>query len=122
MLRKKRNSEEAPNLLHLIPEKLVESKSNDHGLAYLVIPKFRGKRTGEWLTKKLRHPTWKIDLDEIGTYVWSQIDGKSNVEKIGKKMQERFGEKCEPVYDRLNQFLYTMRREDLIRFVNWQSK
>jgi hypothetical protein len=122
MLRRKRNKEEAPNLLHLIPEKLVESDMKDDGLAYLVVPKFRGKYTGNWLTKRMRHPTWKLDLDEVGTYVWNQIDGKSNVEKIGNKMKEHFGDNVEPVYDRLNLFLYTMRREDLIRFVNWQAE
>jgi hypothetical protein len=122
MLRRKRNKEEAPNLLHLIPEKLVESDMKDDGLAYLVVPKFRGKHTGKWLTKRMRHPTWKLDLDEVGTYVWDQIDGKSNVEKIGNKMKEHFGDNVEPVYDRLNLFLYTMRREDLIRFVNWQAE
>lgn len=123
MLRRKPNKEEdSPNLLTLIPEKLVESEKKDDGLLYLVIPKFRGKRTGKWLTSKLKHPTWKIDLDEVGSFVWEQIDGRTNVEKIGERMQKHFGEKVEPVFDRLNLFLYTMRKEDLIRFSNWQTK
>lgn len=109
-------------MLTLIPEKLVESEKKDDGLLYLVIPKFRGKRTGKWLTSKLKHPTWKIDLDEVGSFVWEQIDGRTNVEKIGERMQKHFGEKVEPVFDRLNLFLYTMRKEDLIRFSNWQTK
>lgn len=122
MLRKKQNNEEIPNLLELIPERLVECNKTSDGLTHLVIPKFRGKRIGPFLTKRLRHPTWKIDLDEIGTFVWDQIDGKKTIEKISEKMQSRFGDKVEPVYDRLNVFLYTMRKEELIRFKNWQNK
>lgn len=122
MLRKKANKEEAPNLLELIPERLVECNKTAEGLTYLVIPKFRGKRFGAFLTNRLRHPTWKIDLDEIGTFVWDQIDGKKTVDKISEKMKSRFGDKVEPVYERLNAFLYTMRKEELIRFTNWQKK
>jgi hypothetical protein len=122
MSRKKQNNEETPNLLELIPERLVEGNKTSDGLTHLVIPKFRGKRFGKFLTGRLRHPTWKLDLDEVGSFVWNEIDGKANVEKISEKMKSHFGDKVEPVYDRLNLFLFSMRKEELIRFKNWQSK
>jgi hypothetical protein len=122
MLRKKQSNGETPNLLELIPERLVECNKTSDGLTHLVIPKFRGKRSGKFLTSKLKHPTWKIDLDDIGTFVWDQIDGITKVKTISEKMKSHFGDKVEPVYDRLNLFLFTMRREELIRFKNWQNK
>jgi hypothetical protein len=122
MSRKRQNSEEIPNLLELIPERLVECNKTSDGLTHLVVPKFRGKRFGKFLTGRLRHPTWKLDLDEVGTFVWDQIDGRTKVEMISEKMKNHFGDKVEPVYDRLNLFLFTMRKEELIRFKNWQSK
>jgi hypothetical protein len=90
MSRKKQNKEEAPNFLELIPERLVEGNKTSDGLTHLVIPKFRGKRLGKFLTNRLRHPTWKLDLDEIGTFVWDQIDGRTKVETISVKMINHF--------------------------------
>lgn len=47
----------------------------------------------------------KITLDEIGSFVFLQIDGVRSVGEIGKNLEEAFGEKVSPVYERLLQYL-----------------
>lgn len=42
-----------------------------------------------------------VHLDELGSFVWKQIDGKIDVKEIGKRIKVQFGEKSEPTYERL---------------------
>lgn len=42
-----------------------------------------------------------IHLDDMGSFIWSYIDGKNSVYDIGKKVGEHFGESAEPLYERL---------------------
>lgn len=45
-----------------------------------------------------------IHLDEIGSYVWSLIDGRMTVAEIAVPFEERFGERVYPTYERLGQY------------------
>ncbi len=56
-----------------------------------------------WLVKK----PYKTDLelDEFGSFVWNSLDGKRNIYEVGQLLSKRFGDKCNPLYDRLIMFL-----------------
>ena len=56
----------------------------------------------------------KIDLDEVWSFVWKNIDGKENIFSISKKMKENFGEKIEPVNDRLIQYVRILKNNKFI--------
>ena len=45
-----------------------------------------------------------IHLDEMGSFIWLQIDGEKTVFDIGKPVEEHFGEKAHPLYERLAQY------------------
>lgn len=63
-----------------------------------------------------------IELDEFGSFIWKQIDGSRSVYEIGQLVKERFGEEAEPLYERLTQFLYVLRSNRFIVYVNLQKK
>ena len=52
--------------------------------------------------------TSHIRLDEFGSFVWQCIDGKNTVYDIGKTVRSHFGDRAEPVYQRLSQFIKTL--------------
>ncbi len=55
---------------------------------------------------KLRIPEYKrISLDEYGSYVFLQIDGKRTIKDIGENLEIKYGEKAYPLYERLLLFL-----------------
>lgn len=55
---------------------------------------------------KFKIPEYKkIDLDEYGSYVFLQIDGKRTVKEIGENIEDKFGDKMAPIYERLLLFL-----------------
>lgn len=58
-----------------------------------------------------------IELDEFGSFVWEQIDGERSIYEIGKLVKEHFGDKAEPLYERLAKFFYTLRNNKFILYV-----
>ena len=46
-----------------------------------------------------------IHLDEMGSFIWHIIDGESNVTELGKKVETQFGEKANPLYERLSKYI-----------------
>ena len=55
---------------------------------------------------KLRIPEYKrTSLDEYGSCVFLQIDGKKTVKDIGEILEAKFGDEAHPLYERLLLFL-----------------
>lgn len=58
-----------------------------------------------------------IHLDEMGSFVWPLLDGEKNIIELGEYVKEEFGEKAEPLYERLAKFFEIL---DSYHFVEWQ--
>ena len=59
-----------------------------------------------------------IDLDEFGSFVWTQIDGHRSIYEIGQAVKTEFGEKAEPLYERLARFIVILRNNGYVVCVN----
>lgn len=55
-----------------------------------------------------------IKLDEFGSFVWNQVDGKRTIYDICILLKERFGERTEPLFERAVSFFKVLRRASLI--------
>lgn len=49
-----------------------------------------------------------IHMDDFGSFVWLQIDGKKTVYEIGQAVHDEFGDEAEPLYERLSKFINTL--------------
>ncbi|MBP3706163.1 MAG: PqqD family protein [Clostridia bacterium] len=58
-----------------------------------------------------------VHLDEMGSFIWPLIDGKINIINIGKAVEEHFGEKANPLYERLAKYLKILESYNFIKFV-----
>lgn len=60
-----------------------------------------------WLAQKIFHKprVSQIHLDEMGNFIWPLIDGTRSVNDIAELVKEQFGEKAEPLYNRLVQYM-----------------
>ena len=56
----------------------------------------------------------QIHLDEMGNFVWPLIDGTRTVYEIAQLVKEEFGEKAEPLYERLVQYIQTLENYGFI--------
>lgn len=57
-----------------------------------------------------------IHLDEMGSFIWSLLDGKTNILDLGKDVSEKFGEKCNPLYERLAEYIRRLESYSFISF------
>ncbi len=55
-----------------------------------------------------------IDLDEYGSFLWQQIDGKKTIGELAVDFKAQFGEKAEPLYDRLVHYMQVLRNNHFI--------
>lgn len=67
--------------------------------------------------KLLKKPKFTyIHLEEIGSFVWPLIDGKTDILTLGEKVKEHFGEKADPLYPRLVKYFEILDSYKFITF------
>ncbi len=73
-----------------------------------------------WLAQKLfKKPRYSfIKLDEYGSCVWQQIDGKKTVYEIGQVLKETHKGAANQLYERLSTYFETLRRNGYVTFVD----
>lgn len=57
----------------------------------------------------------RIHLDEMGNFIWPLMNGKRTVYDIAELVHEEFGEKAEPLYNRLVQYMKNLESYGFIR-------
>ncbi len=57
-----------------------------------------------------------VHLDETGSFVWPLIDGEKDILKIGEEVEAHFGEKANPLYERLAKFFQILESYGFIKF------
>jgi hypothetical protein len=107
-------TKQGPNLLDLIPERTRPSRDEPDGTITVLVPRFGDGRAGRLLQKFIGKSSISLHLDTIGTEVWKLCDGRRSVYEIGGCLQEKFGDRIEPVYERLGSFFRQMKRAGVI--------
>ena len=59
-----------------------------------------------------------IHLDEMGSFVWPLLDGERDIVAIGVLVKEHFGDKAEPLYERLAKYFQIL---DSYSFIRWKE-
>ena len=115
-MKKNKKTEPDKNFLEFIPERneSLTWKTDRNGTITLVI-----ENTGFFnrLAQKvfLKPEHSYVHLDELGTFVWPLIDGKTNIIELGKLVHEEFGEKAEPLYPRLAKYFQILESYNFIK-------
>lgn len=117
MFRKKIKQSVEVNLWELTPVRKFDHEKTENELVTILIPKFTNKFLVQHLMPRLKYPFIKIKLDEIGSAVWLEIDGKKKVGEIAEILQEKFGEKIQPVEERLSKFFTQLKLHHFIDFI-----
>lgn len=99
-----KNNEEVLNLVFKKSEN-VEYEVSSYGIV-TILEKQDHKVQNFFRKLKFKIPMYKkMELDEYGSFIFLQIDGKKNVEELGIKLEEKYGEESHPLYERLLLFL-----------------
>lgn len=57
-----------------------------------------------------------ISLDEYGSFIWQQMDGKRTIYEISFLVKERYGEEAEPLLQRLTRFFQILYHNHYIGY------
>jgi len=71
-------------------------------------------RVAQKLFKK--PPVTYIHLDEMGSFIWPLLDGEQDLVALGKQVEQHFGEKANPLYERLAQYVRILESYGFITF------
>jgi hypothetical protein len=111
-------SKPVQNLFGLKPVQKRSSEDRTDGTVDVLIPRYGDNPVGRLLKKVMSERPVRIHLDDIGTSVWRLCDGSRTVHEIGESLHIQFGDRIEPVYDRLETFLKQMKKADIIEWAN----
>lgn len=56
-----------------------------------------------------------VHLDEMGSFIWPMLDGDMDIIQLGEKVKEEFGEKAEPLYERLAKYIQILHSYNFIK-------
>ena len=111
------------DIMECIPSRLCEHEIHQGTKRIIVLrPKFTSKVGKRILEPFLKNKNFKVKLDDLGTAVWKNMDGKTTVKNMGEILAAEFGPKIEPIYERLGKFLIRMHKEKFIRLDCPQEK
>jgi hypothetical protein len=119
--RKKETRSPEVNLLELIPERTVQSETGEDGLVTVLGPRFKTGLMKKLVGSRLKSPYFRINLDDVGSTVWENIDGRRNIGGIAGILRDRFGERIEPCNDRLAIFFTQLEMSRYIRYTNLEE-
>jgi len=87
----------------------------DENLVRIVVPKFKSKLGKKFCKLLGKDDTFTANLDEIGSLVWENCDGKHTVKEILEILEKKFP-KEENMLNRLILFLQQMRK---LKYINY---
>lgn len=109
----KKNSK---NYLEFVPVRQIGRFSGDENGVITLEIENKGvfNRVAQKLLKKPKISY--IHLDEMGSFVWPLIDGERNITDIGVFVKDHFGDKAEPLYERLAKYFKVLESYGFIKF------
>ena len=99
------------------PNRLFQTSVNEAGHVE-ILTEHRGfyNKIAQKVFKKPRFS--HIELDDLGTFIWNRMDGKKSIFEIGAYVKNQFGEKAEPLYERLSKFMKILHDQHYIVYEN----
>ena len=104
------------NYLELRPIRNAKEEVDSDNNVTILIPKFTSPFAKKYFEPILKTPVIKLKLDELGSAAWLAMDGIKNVNAICSELVVTFGDKIQPVEQRLTQYLTQLYNHKLITF------
>ena len=110
------------NYITLVPIRLKEHEEIEDGRIAIIFPKFKDVRVRRFVVPGNKSDFTRIKLDEFGTETWLSIDGKRSVKEICNHLEDKFGEKIDPVEERTTSFLSALYEQRYISFTDLKKR
>jgi hypothetical protein len=101
----------------LVPATLCDTEERGDGRVTVLAPRFTSRLGRRWFAPLLRRPHVRVHLDETGSFVWRQCDGRTTVAEIAARVEARVGVDADDARRRVTIFLHRLARADAIHFL-----
>lgn len=101
--------------LNAVPVRAVEHELKN-GTVVLLRPKYVKGFLGRYLQPRLRAKFFRVRLDDMGSAMWTAIDGTKTLGQIADILREKFGDDIEPRYERCSRFIFSLYQGAMIGF------
>jgi len=112
---------EGVNLLGLAPRRIAEWEEADEQIILIRPPPGTDGLQGVMDRFFHKMSASRIRLDEVGGFAWVHFDGDRTVAQVGELMRREFGERVEPVEERLGHLVWVMRKEGFLAYPEWDE-
>jgi hypothetical protein len=113
---------EGVNLLGLAPQRIAEWEEADGQIILIRPPPATTGLRGVMDRFFHRMSASRIRLDAAGGFAWVLFDGDRTVAEVGKLMRAEFGDRVEPVEERLGHLVWVMRKEGFLVYPGWDER
>jgi hypothetical protein len=103
----------------MVPNRTRRWEEDSQGRVRVFLPRYGDSSLGRWLADRVGRPDVAVNLDEFGSAVWNGCDGRNTVARIAELLRDRFGERVEPVDERLGMYLWGLFQR---RMITWDSE
>lgn len=102
--------------LQKIPKKNVDYEYDEENKSYIILMSHDGlnHRLAQKFFKKPK--VTRVKVKGMGNLVWKSIDGENSIEDIANILKETYGEKSEPLYERLLVYLSNLEKNKFIKY------
>ena len=92
----------------------IEWDCDEKGNVTLIV---ENKGFFNWIAQKLikKPEKTQVHLDKIGSFIWMKFDGTRSVYEIAMEVKREFGQKADPLYDRLLTYMEMLREQGFIQ-------
>lgn len=102
----------------VVARPLIDSEGDPEGRRVaLLVPRFRKGPLAKWLQPRLKRPFIRVNLDEIGSFVWQRLNATTKFDAIAEAMKGHFGSRVEPAEDRLKKFLIILHKDRFVELL-----
>lgn len=120
MAGKHKKSENYLDLIPLCDEKYRWQQDENGNVTVFVENTGLFNRAAQKLLKKPK--VSQVHLEEIGSFIWPLIDGKRSVYDIAQLVKTEFGQKAEPLFERLVPYMRSLENCGFIQFKSAQNR
>ena len=112
---------EGIDLLRLAPFRLASWEEVD-GRVVVVRPPPSDTGARRVLDRFLHRMSAKrIRLDDVGSFSWIHLDGERTVAEVADLLRVEFGDRVDPVEERLGHLVRLMRQEGFLGYSGWDD-
>lgn len=103
------------DLLPCIPLQKFEFEVEQETNRVIILrPKYLSKWTTKYIMPLLKQKHFRVKLDELGSLVWKNCDGKNSVEDLIRILQKELGDSEEQIYERLAKYILHLQKEKFL--------